>query len=180
MAKPTVPQLVLGEFPRPEALLAALKVLRSEGHPGVDAYVPYPIHGLSEAMGLPKSKIPKVAATGGLIGLGLAYSIQWWTSTIGYPINVGNRLLHSFPLFVPVSFELTVLLSALSIFFGLMMFWGLPRPHHPVFESEKFTSASTHAFWVSVPTSDPSTIETRLRALGAAHVETVKCLEGEV
>jgi hypothetical protein len=169
---------ILAEFTEVDALLAAGRKMRESGHGQLDTYSPYPLHGVDEALGWKPSKVPFIALafaiTGGLTG----YSMQYWMNAIDYPINVGNRLLNSVPAFIPISFELTILFTAVGMFvsllFGLM---GFPRVHHPVFESEAFRSATLHAYWLSVevPSSEKDNeIADSLRSLGAQTVEVVK------
>jgi hypothetical protein len=168
-------RFVLAQFDTPAPMLEAARTLRREGHGVLEAYTPYPLHGLEEALGLRKSIVPRLAALGGLMGVGLAYGGQWYLNGINYPLVVGAKPPHSPPMFVPITFELGVLLTAFFIFFGLMFLWGLPRPHHPVFEVEAFRSASTHAFWLSVPVTAPHSVEAvteRLKALGASELSS--------
>jgi len=170
--------LVLGEFTTPDAMMAAARKLREEGATGLDGYTPYPVHGLEDALGLKKSIVPVIAGFGGLTGVVVGYSMQWFLNGMNYPIVVGGKPPHSPPLFLPVTFELGILLTAFSIFFGLMFLFRFPRPHHPVFEVEQFKSASTHAFWLSAiaPAGKAAPLQDRLRELGASHVAVV---EGE-
>lgn len=167
---------VLGEFPTPAAMLAAGTQLSRDGHRELDAHTPYPVHGVEEALALPRSRVPAIAAAGGALGIALAYGFQLYTAAVDYPLNVGNRPPHSPPAFVPITFELMVLLSALAIFFGLLLLWRMPRLHHPVFEVEEFRSASSHAFWLSVATSPEraGAVAERLREQGATHVSVVE------
>ena len=168
---------VLGEFRETEPLIEALRTLRESGETGLDAYTPYPVHGTSEALGLPKSKMPLLAFGGGMTGAISGYAMQWWMNAVDYPINVGGRPLHSAPSWVPITFELGVLFAAFALFFGSLGFFGLPRLYHPVFESEEFRRASVGTFWISVETGTDAgrtqRITGRLAELGAVHVSTV-------
>ena len=167
---------VLGEFTTAEALLRATSLLRVEGFGDLDTYSPYPLHGGSDTLGLPPSRLPRLALLGGVSGVALAYGLQWYTAAVDYPLNVGNRPAHAPLSFVPITFELMVLFSALSVVFGLLWFLRLPRPHHPTFELERFRSASTHAFWVSVhtwPKVDAGRVVATLEKWGAAHVSVL-------
>jgi hypothetical protein len=167
---------ILAEFESQTDLLASCARLRADGRGELDVYSPYPLRGAEAALLLKRSKMPTIALGGGLLGVATAYFLQWWTSSVDFPINVGNRPLHSPLAFVPITFELAILFSALSIFFGLLFTLRLPRPHHPVFECEEFRSASTHSFWLSVETSqrdlDPGVAE-QMRAMGARTVAVV-------
>jgi hypothetical protein len=167
---------VLAEFATPDALVAATTKMREAGFQGMDTYSPYPLHGGSEALGLPPSKVPLIALGGGLTGLVTALSMQTFMNTIDYPLNVGGRPLLSLPAWIPITFELSVLFAAFGIFFGLMALSRLPQPYHPVFESEAFNSASTHGFWLSVPQAlgaNSDDVMNKLRDLGATQVTVV-------
>lgn len=170
------PSWVMGEFATPEALVAATQAMREKGFADLDTYSPYPLHGGSEALGLPRSKVPLIAAGAALTGLVTAFSFQTWMSAVDYPLNVGGRPLLSLPSWFPIMFELTVLLSAFGIFFGLMALSRMPQPYHPVFENEAFRSASTHGFWISVGEGHGANLEEaqkQLSSLGATQVSVV-------
>jgi hypothetical protein len=173
-------RLVLAEFAEPEPMVEAARKLRESGREGLDAYSPYPVHGIDEALELPRSKVPLVALIAGLSGAASGYVLQWWTNAIDYEINVANRPPHAWPTNIPVTFESGVLVCALTLFFGsLFYFFGLPRTYHPVFESEEFRSASLDKFWISAEMKDgedPRDLERTLRELGARRVTRV---EGE-
>jgi hypothetical protein len=169
---------VLGEFKDTATLLSAGRALQAANLGKLDAYSPYPVHGIEEALAIPRSIVPRIALTGGMMGVIGGYSLQYWCNVIDYPINIGGRPLHGFPSNIPITFESGILLTALSIFFGSMFLFGLPRPYHPVFESEAFRSASLDRFWISIESDllpqDLKSHEEKLRALGAVHVETVR------
>jgi hypothetical protein len=167
---------VLGEFDGDEALLGAARELRGRVQGTLDLHSPYPLHGSDEALGLERSKVPLVALVAGVTGAATGYLFQWYINAYDWPINVGNRPPHSFPAFIPVTFELGVLFSALAIFFGLLGgFFGFPRVHHPVFEVEAFRSASIDGLWLSaeVEGRDAEAVAAELRRLGARHVSIV-------
>jgi hypothetical protein len=170
-------RFVLGEFAHPEACVSAARQLRESGVTGLDAYSPYPLHGIEEALDLPQSKVPLVALCGGLLGALGGYAMQWWMNAVNYPINVGNRPPHGFWTNIPITFECGILLSVLSIFFGSVFgFFKLPRTYHPVFESEQFRTASLDRFWISAETDDAAQVaglEEKLRSTGASRVHTV-------
>ena len=170
-------RFVLGEFTQPDACVEAARKLRESGVSGLDAYSPYPLHGIDEALGLPRSKVPLVALIGGLLGITGGYVMQWWMNAVNYPINVGNRPQHGFWTNIPITFECGILLSVLSIFFGSIFgFFRLPQPYHPVFESERFRTASLDRFWISAETvSDEEALrlEERFREVGAHKIHTV-------
>ena len=170
-------RFVLGEYAHPEECVEAAHRLHREGVAGLDAYSPYPLHGIDEALELPRSKVPLVALTGGVLGALGGYAMQWWMNGVNYPINVGNRPPHGFWTNIPITFESGVLIAVLSIFFGsIFWFFRLPRTYHPVFESEQFRTASLDKFWLSAETNDEaqvSALEEKLRSTGAVRVHTV-------
>jgi hypothetical protein len=170
-------RFVLGEFTEPDACVEAVRKLRESGVPGLDAYSPYPLHGIDDALALPRSRVPIVAITGGVLGALGGYALQWYLNSKAYPINVGSRPQHGFWTNIPITFESGVLLSVLSIFFASIFgFFGLPRTYHPVFESERFRTASLDAFWISAETSDENAVaelERKFREAGAHKVHTV-------
>ncbi len=172
--------LVLAEFAEPEPMVEAARKLRESGREGLDAYSPYPLHGIDEALKLPRSKVPLVALIAGLSGAAGGYVLQWWTNAVDFEINVANRPPHAWPTNIPVTFESGVLVCVLTLFFGsLFYFFGLPRTYHPVFESEEFRSASLDKFWISAEMKDgedPRDLERTLLELGARRVTRV---EGE-
>jgi multisubunit Na+/H+ antiporter MnhG subunit len=167
---------VLGSFADPHALVAATAAMRERGFTHMDTYSPYPLHGGSEALGLPRSKVPLIALIGGLTGLIGAFSFQTYLNTFDYALNVGGRPTFSWPAWVPIMFEFGVLLASFSIFFGLLALSRLPQPYHPVFESEEFRSASTHGYWLSVEAREgqtPERISQEMSALGATLTQVV-------
>lgn len=171
-------QWTVAEFASAEELLAAARALREEGRTDLDTYSPYPLHGGSEALGLKRSRVPAIALLGALGGVSLGYGFMYWMNVVSFPINVGNRPPHSWPSFIPITFEMGVLLCALFISFGLLALTRLPQPYHPVFEHDAFRSASTHGFWLSVAAapegSEPGKVEEQLKALGGTNVATLR------
>jgi hypothetical protein len=170
---------VLAEFKDDQALLAAARRLRALGHQRLDAYSPYPVHGIDEALGLERSRIPLIALVGGVAGAVGGYVMQWWMNGVDFVINVGNRLPHSPPTNIPITFETGVLLASLSIVLGLFTLCGFPRTYHPVFEVEEFRTASVDALWLSAEVAhgevEPVTAELqRLGALQATAVEETR------
>ncbi len=140
---------VLAEFKEEKALLAACRRLRQLGYAKLDAYSPYPLHGVDEALGLKKSVIPLIALVAGVVGATSGYVMQWWMNSVDWAINVANRPPHSPPANIPITFETGVLIASLAIVFGLFALCGFPRPYHPVFEVEGFRTASVDALWLS-------------------------------
>ncbi len=145
---------VLAEFDSPEALLQATRKAASAGFTEVEAYTPYPVHGLADSLGFTRTGIPALVFTGGLIGCISGYLLQYWVSVHAYPINVGGRPLHSWPSFIPVTFETTVLCAALFAVLGMLGLNGLPMPYHPVFNIPQFERASQDRFFLYILSRD--------------------------
>lgn len=166
---------VLGEYDTGERMIAAARALREAGHGDLDAFTPFPLHGVEEVLGLEKSKVPWLVFAGGMLGAIGGYLVQWWTNAVDYPINVGGRPAHSWPLNIPVTFEMGVLIGAFGAFFGCLGLMRLPRLHHPVFEADAFRSASLDRFWVSVRAADDvDVVREKLLALGASQTAVVE------
>ena len=154
---------LLAEFGDPEQVLAAAKKTHNAGYRRVEAYSPFPVHGLSEALGFSKTRLPLLVLIGGLLGGAGGYGLQYWISVIDYPLNIGGRPLHSWPAFIPVTFELAVLAAALTAVFGMLALNGLPRPHHPVFNAPRFQTASKDRFFIFIRSVDPLFDEEKTR-----------------
>jgi hypothetical protein len=170
-------RFALGGFADPHALVAAASRLRGKGLGRVDTHSPFPIHGLDEALGLGRPRVPLLVLLGGLLGALSGYSLIVLTNAVDWPLNIGGRPPHSPPANIPVTFELGVLFGAGFAFFGLMILIGLPRPYHPVFQSPAFARASVDRFFVSVelpPGAAADPVLDELRAAGGADVELVE------
>jgi hypothetical protein len=146
---------LLAEFDSPEQILAAAERARAAGYADMDAYSPFPVEGLSEALGVKKTRLPQLVFCGGLTGGTLGYLMQYFAAVVDYPINVGGRPFHSWIAFVPITFECTVLLAALTTVIGMLALNGLPRPHHPLFSSPRFVLASRSRFFLCIEAKDP-------------------------
>jgi hypothetical protein len=153
MARPVI-YGVMAEFDNPSSLVAATTRARGEGYRRMDAYSPYPIEELHDALGEHHSRLPLVVLIGGLIGCIGGYGLQYWISVIAYPINVGGKPLHSWPAFIPVTFECTILAAALSAVLGMLALNGLPMPYHPVFNVPRFALASRNRFFLVIEARD--------------------------
>ena len=169
---------LMAEFERPEALVAAALQARGAGYTRMDAYSPYPVEGLADALGLKGTMVPPIVLIGGIIGCVGGFLMQYWIAGSYYPINIGGRPLNSWPSFIPITFELTVLVAALSAVLGMLALNGLPQPYHPVFNVERFALASRDRFFLAIESRDPkfSIDETRsfLGSLGAKEVSDVE------
>jgi len=155
MAKPTAIYGLLAEFDDPNALVAATTQAYREGYRRMDAYSPFPIEELHEALGGHHTRLPLIVLIGGMFGGLGGYALQYWTQAIAYPINVGGRPYHSWPAYIPVTFECTILAAALSAMLGMVALNGLPMPYHPVFNVPRFALASRNRFFLCIEARDP-------------------------
>lgn len=145
---------VIAEFRNAPEVLDAAEKSYAAGYRSMDAYTPMPVHGLAEAMGHHNNMLPKIIFCGGLMGLIGGFSLCYWVAAMELPYNIGGRPLNSWPSFIPVTFETTILLSAFSAVFGMLGLNGLPRPHHPVFGVEGFERASEDRFYLCIESDD--------------------------
>ena len=146
---------LMAEFEEPTALVAATSLAYREGYRSIDAYSPYPIEELHEAMGGQHTRLPLIVLIGGLCGCIGGYALQLWVSAAAYPINVGGKPFHSWPAFIPITFECTILAAALSAVLGMLALNGLPMPYHPVFNVPRFALASRNRFFLCIEAKDP-------------------------
>jgi hypothetical protein len=146
---------MMAEFDSATTLVEAAHRTYKAGYQKIDAYSPFPIEGLAEAIGFHKNNVPLVVLIGGLIGGLSGYAMQYWISVISYPINVGGKPFHSWPAFIVVTFEMTILFAGISAVFGMLALNGLPMPHHPVFNVPRFALATKDRFFLIVFSSDP-------------------------
>ncbi len=145
---------ILAEFAEPHELLDAAKRAYAAGYRKIDAYSPLPVEGLSEALGFRHTRLPLIVLLGGICGGLIGYGLQYWISVIDYPLNIGGRPFHSWPAFIPVTFEMTILVAALSAVLGMLGLNGLPMPYHPVFNAPEFGLASSHSFFLCIEAED--------------------------
>jgi len=146
---------VMAEFDNPTSLVNAAREARARGYRKMDAYSPFPIEALTEALHLPKSKLPLIVLIGGILGGLTGYLMQYYITVIYFPINIAGRPLHSWPIYIVITFELTILFAALSAVFGLLALCGLPMPYHPVFNAKRFAMASRDRFFLCIESEDP-------------------------
>ncbi|HZX25364.1 MAG TPA: DUF3341 domain-containing protein [Woeseiaceae bacterium] len=145
---------VTAMFDSADELVCAARRLRGKGYRRLDAYTPFPVEGLSEALGCRSGKVRWCVLAGALLGGALAYFLQWYSAVVDYPVNVGGRPLHAWPAFLVVTFEMAVLGGALAGFFGMLALSGLPRLHHPVFDLPEFGRATRGRFFLCIESSD--------------------------
>jgi len=146
---------LMAEFDTPDQLIEAAGRSHTEGYRYVNAYTPFPVEGLAEAIGFRRSGVPLLTLIGGLLGGLGGFSMQYWMSAVSYPLNIGGRPLNSWPAFIPVTFETTVLGAALFAVLGMLALNKLPMPHHPVFNVPRFARASKDRFFLCIEARDP-------------------------
>lgn len=168
----------MAEFETPEALLRAARAARREGYRTMDAYTPFPVEGLAEAVGMQKNRVSMVTLLGGLFGGTLAYTMMYVSTVIDYPINVGGRPLHSWPAYIPITFELSVLFAAFAALLGMLALNRLPKPYHPAFNAPGFDRASDDRFFLCIEAADEhfdrAATQRFLERQGPLSVETVR------
>ena len=146
---------LLAEFEHPEQLLAAAERAHAEGFRKMDAYTPFPVHGLSEAVGFHRTRLPLIVLLGGLAGAATGFGMQYYFSVIDYPMNIGGRPLNSWPYFIIITFELTILFAGFAAVLGMLGLNGLPQPYHPLFNMPNFELASKTHFFLCIESKDP-------------------------
>ena len=146
---------LVAEFSDPNELVVATRHAYAAGYRHLDAYSPFPIEALAEALGVHRTRLPVLVLSGGIIGGVSGFALQYWTSVIAYPLNVGGRPFNSWPAFIPVTFECTVLVAALFAVLGMLALNGLPMPYHPLFNVPRFALASRDRFFLCIEATDP-------------------------
>ena len=146
---------IMAEFTSPDALLHAVREARDAGFQRMDAYSPFPVEGLADALGFERTWVSPVVLLGGIIGGIGGFALQYWVSVMAYPINVGGRPLNTWPMFVPVTFETKVLVSGLFAVLGMLALNGLPEPYHPTFHVPRFQFATSDRFFLLIESTDP-------------------------
>jgi hypothetical protein len=168
---------VMAEFEDPNALVAAAYRAYHEGYRRMDAFSPFPLEELHDALGAHHSPLPLIVFLGGALGCVGGYVMQWWMNAVDYPLNVAGKPFNAWPMFMPVTFECTVLGAALAAVLGMLALNGLPMPYHPVFNVPRFALASRNRFFLCIEARDPQFHPERTRAflesLGAQEVSTV-------
>lgn len=146
---------LMAEFSDPGELVSAARRAREAGYVHLDAYTPFPVEELDEALALHHTRLPLIVLIGGILGGLAGFTLQYWTSVIDYPLNVGGRPHFSWPAFIPVTFECTILGAGLSAVLGMLGLNGLPQPYHPVFNVPRFALASRDRFFLCIEARDP-------------------------
>lgn len=168
---------VLAEFKNPKELVDAASSVKKSGYKDFDTYAPFPIHGMEKAMGLKKSPLGWIVLGGALTGMIGALALMIWVMGYEYPMNISGKPYINFPIYIPITFELTVLLAAFAATFGMLALNKLPRLHNPLFNVDRFEKASDDGFFVHIEASDDLFSEEKVTKLfqdnGATHIETV-------
>ena len=169
---------VIAEFDGPGSVSHAAEKVRDAGFQKWDVFAPFPIHGIDEAMGMKRTKLPWIVAGGAITGVSLALLMQWWMGAVDYPLVVQGKPYDAWEPFVPITFELGVLFSAFSTLIGMLALNGLPRWNHPLLKSDRFLRTSDDAFAIVIEAGDPKFLGAEtvdmLQGLGAGHVELVE------
>jgi hypothetical protein len=167
----------MAEFHAPEEIVKAADAVYAAGYRRVDAYTPYPMEDVLDALHLHETHVPKLALAGGLLGMAGGWALQYWSSVVEYPMNIGGRPFNSWPAFIVPTFETTVLGAAFATVFGMLLLNGFPQPYHPVFNVESFATASRDRFFLCIESRDPKfdleEVRELLRGLGASEVSEV-------
>ncbi len=145
---------LMAEFRTPQEVLAAARAAHAAGYRRLDAFTPYPMEELSEALGHHHSRVPLIVLLGGIVGAVAGYLLQYWAAVVEYPMNVGGRPAHSWPAFIVPTFEMTILFAALAAVLGMFALNGLPMPYHPVFNARNFALASRDRYFLLIEARD--------------------------
>jgi hypothetical protein len=170
---------LMAEFRDVNALVDAVKRTRAEGYQKIDAYTPFPVHELFESLSLNDRRVPLFVLLGGMVGCFAGFGLCYWVSAIAYPMNVGGRPFNSWPAFIPVTFEVTILIASITALLTVIVLNGLPMPYHPVFNVKRFAErASQDGMFLTIEADDPKFDLARTRAflqqLGAREVNEIE------
>jgi Protein of unknown function (DUF3341) len=146
---------LMAEFGGDQEILAATRSAYDHGYRKMDAFAPFPVEGLARALGRKRTSIPVIVLAGGAFGCIGGYFLQWYAMAISYPLNIGGRPLNSWPMFIPITFELTILSAAFAAIFGMLALNKLPLPYHPLFNVPEFERASSDKFFLCIEADDP-------------------------
>ena len=168
-SQPTTPYYgLMAEFDSTQSLLDAAHKVRQAGYTKTDAYSPMPIHGVAEALGMKERKVAPFVLAGGIAGALTGYGLQYVTSVMLYPMNIGGRPFHSWVSFIPPTFEVTILFASFAAVLSMLALNGLPQPYHPVFNTKRFSLASQTSFFLAIEAADPRFDAERTRAFLAS------------
>ncbi len=169
---------LLAQFDTPAAIVNAAREVHAKGYRKVDAYTPYPMEEVIEALHLHQTRVPLLVLAGGIFGLLFGWGLQYYTAVVDYPLNIGGRPVYAWPAFVIPTFETTVLCAAFAAVFGMLALNGLPQPYHPAFNVPSFARASRDRFFLAIEAGDPrfdrDGTRELLRTLGASEVTEVE------
>ena len=169
---------LMAGFETHEQLLAAARKSHDAGYRRLDAYSPFPIEGLAESLGHSRTAVPLIVLIGGIVGCLGGYFLAWYSMAVDYPLNIGGRPLNSWPMFIPITFEMTILIASISAFLSVLILNRLPKLYHPVFNVEEFARASRDRFFLCIESRDPKfdRVETRkfLESLEPYHLAEVE------
>jgi hypothetical protein len=169
---------LIAEFASADELVAAVQQAHAQGYRRMEAYSPYPLTGIAEIVGVRGRRLPLYVLAGGLLGMIGGLFLQWYSSAVAYPLNVGGRPYASWPTFIPITFELTILLAGVAAVLGMLWINGLPQPYHPVFNVPRFALASRDRFFLCIEAEDPqfdlAATQVFLAGLGAYEVSVVE------
>ncbi len=146
---------LMAEFHGTHELIEAIKGVRAQGYHKMDAYTPFPSHEVAHALGTRGTRLPIIVLIGGILGMLTGFFMQYYTAVFAYPLNVGGRPYNSWPSFLPITFEMTILFATIAAVFGMLALNGLPMPYHPVFNVERFSGATRDRFYLVVEATDP-------------------------
>jgi hypothetical protein len=169
---------IMAEFDNPSDLVAAARLTHEAGYRRINGYSPYPIEELSEAIGFTRTSLPLIVLIGGILGGLGGFFMQYWMEVIDYPLNVGGKPFNSWPAFIPITFECTVLVASFAAVLGMLALNKLPQPYHPVFNAPNFALATRDKFFLVIEANDPKFRHNEttqfMKTLGAMNVSDVE------
>jgi ActD protein len=146
---------IVAEFETPDGLVKACRKAHDAGYRRIDAYSPFPIEEAAEAIGFKKTEVPMLTLIGGILGGLSGFGLQYWVHTQAYPLNVGGRPMNSWPSFIIITFEMTILFAGITSVVGMLALNGLPQPYHPIFNHPRFSAASRDRYFLCIEAADP-------------------------